>query len=265
MPDWITASGRRQAAITCALVALVAVAAAGLLRTVFGPIGCAVILLAPVLVAGARFGLRTALTAAGLAYLVYAFLFPAPFDPSKLGVAGRGLTLPVFVLAALIAGGATRVFRAWRRGAATDPETTRAVIEATAFFNVTPNEDAIRRKLAETVSAITRTAAAVADRDGRLQAVAGSDWIGATDELEELACALIRQPRDHIVVRGDLRARLISTAGEAQGVILWRRRPRDRAQRSAGDEHVELLGELAAAALARSGRDRPLQVGSLFN
>jgi two-component system sensor histidine kinase KdpD len=185
----IRASGWSKAAIACGLVALASVAA-GLLRTALGPVGCVMILLAPVLVVGPLYGVRTALTAAGLAYLVYGFLFPEPFVPSILGVAGGSLTLPVFLLAAFIAGGFAGVFRAWRRGAATSSETTRAMIEATAFFNVTPNEDAIRQKLAETVSTITRTATVVTDRRGRLRfrADAGSDRIGAVeDELEALA------------------------------------------------------------------------------
>lgn len=254
-------SGLWDAAIVCGLVALAGVAAC-LLRTVFGPVGCVMILLAPVVVAGTLYGVRTSLLAAGLAYLAYAFLFPEPLVPSKLGVTGRNLTLPGFILAALIAGGFARGFQAWRRRSTASPPTTRAVIEATAFFNVTPNADAIRLKLAETVSAMTLTATAVTDRHGRLRAGAGSNWHGAVDELEELADALIRQPRDHIVTRGDFRARLIRTAGQVQGVIIWRRPPRDRARSDAADEHVELLAELAAAAIARSGRDHPVQMGS---
>ena len=223
------------------------------------------ILLAPVVVAGSLYGVQTALTAAALAYLVYASLVAPPFPPSKLGVAGRYLTPPIFILAALSASGVARVLRASRRGAASSPQTTRAMIEATAFFNVTPNEDAIRQKLAETVSAITRTATVVTDRDGRLRfrAGAGPEGIGSVeDELEELACALIRQPQGLILTRGEFRGRLISTPGEVQGVVIWQR-PRTRV--NAADEHVELLVELAGVALARPGRNRPAQTRSSFN
>lgn len=191
--------------------------------------------------------------------------FPEPLFPPKLGAPGGNLTLPVFILAAVIAGGFARAVQGWRRRAAASPEATRAVIEATTFFNVTPNADAIRLKLAETVSALTMTATAVTDRNGVLRAGAGSDWQGAVDELEHLAGALIRNPRDHIVTRGDYRARLIRTAGQVQGVIIWRRPPRDRARSDAADEHAELLAELAAAAIARSGRDRAAQMGSPVN
>jgi K+-sensing histidine kinase KdpD len=263
----IKASGWAKPAIACGLVALAGLAA-GLLRTTLGPAGCAAILLAPVVIVGPLYGVRTALTAAGLAYLVYAFLFPEPFVPSKLGAPGGGLTLPVFLLTALIAGGFAGVFRAWRRSAALSPDTTRAVIEATAFFNVTPNEDAIRQKLAETVWAITQTATVVTDRGGglRFRADAGSDRIGAAeDELAALARAVIGQRRDRFVARGDFRARLISTPGEVQGAVIWRRPACDRFRMAALDEHVELLADLAAAAIARSQRDHTVQMGAPLN
>jgi K+-sensing histidine kinase KdpD len=267
MPLRIRASGWGKAAIACGLVAFASVAA-GLLRTAFGPDGCAMILLAPVLVVGPLYGVRTAVTAAGLAYLVYAFLFLEPFAPSKLGLAGHTLTLPAFLLAALVAGGFTAVLRTWRRGAATPPDATRAVIEATAFFNVTPNEAAIRQKLAETISAITRTATVVTDREGRLRyrADAGADRIGAIeDELGELARAAVGQRRDPFVTRGDFRARLIGMPGEVQGAVIWRRPACDRARMAALDEHVELLADLAAAAIARSQRDHTVQMGASSN
>jgi len=253
-----------EAAIACGLVALAGVVAC-VLRTMVGPVGCAMILLAPVLVAGLLYGVRTALTAAGLAYLVYGCLGAAPFLPAKLGIAGSYLTPPLFILAALIAGGFAHVLQARRRGAAPRSQATRAVIEASAFFSVTPNEDAIRQKLAETVSAMTMTATVVTDPDGRLRirAGAGSDRLGSVqDELEDLARAMLREPQDHIMRRGEFLGRLIGSPGEIQGVVIWRRPPRERSRISAADENIELLASLAGAALARSGRDNPVQTRS---
>jgi K+-sensing histidine kinase KdpD len=254
----IKGSGPRELAVAFGLVAVAGVAAC-VLRAAVGPVGAAMILLAPVVVAGLLYGVRTALAAAGLAYFVHAFLVPEPLLPSKLGVAGRYLTPPVFILAALIAGGFAPVLRASRRGAASWAQTTRAMAEATAFFNVTPNEDAIRQKLAETVSAMTRTVAIVTDRGGRLRfrAGAGSERTGPVeDELEDLVSAIIRQPQAHIVTRGEFCGRLIRTPGQVQGAVIWRR-PRTRT--NATDDLVELLADLAGAAIVRSGRETPVQ------
>lgn len=255
------APGTWDAAIACGLVAFAGVVAWAFLAAI-GPLGCASILLAPIVIAGMLYGARTAMMAAGLAYLVFALLVPEPFLPSKLGAVGRYLTPPVFILTALIAGGFARFLRASQRGSASESQAAHAILEATAFFNVTPNEDAIRQKLAETVSAMTRTAAVVTDRYGRLRfhASAGSDGFGPVErELDDLVGALIRMPRDHILTRGEIRGRLIRTNGQMQGVVAWRRPPRDRARTSAAEEPIELLADLAGAALARSGRDSPAQ------
>lgn len=260
----IRASGTREAAIACGLVAL-AGAVDWVLRTEIGPLGCASILLAPIAITRLLYGMRTAVTAAGLAYLVFALLVAEPLLPANFGDVGRYLTPPVFVLTALIAGGFARFLRASRRDAASGSQAAHAILEATAFFNVTPNEDAIRQKLAETVSAITRTATAVTDRYGRLSfyAGAGADRVDPGEsEFEDLVGALIRRPRDQILTRGGCRGRLIRTNGEMQGVVVWRRPPRDRARMSAADEHVDLLADLAGAALARSGLDTPVQARS---
>ena len=257
----IRASEWWEAAIACGFVALAGVIAWVCLAAI-GPLGCAIILLAPIVIAGSLYGLPTAVTAAVLAYIVFALLVARPLLPSQLGAVGRDLTPPVFILAALISGGVSRLLSASRRGAASGPQTAHAILEATAFFNVTPNEDAIRRKLAETVAAITGSATVVTDRYGRLRfhAGAGSERAGPVEsDFEDLVGELIRRPQDHILTQGELRGRLIRTNGEMQGVVLWRRPLRRRARLSAPDDHVELLADLAGAALARSGRDSPVQ------
>lgn len=261
----IRASGTWEAAIACGLVAL-AGALAWVFRPAIDPLGCASILLAPIAITGLLYGMRTAVTAAGLAYLLFALLVAEPVLPSNLRDVGRYLTPPVFVLTALIAGGVTRILRASRGDAGSGSQAAHAILEATAFFNVTPNEDAIRQKLADTVAAMTRSATVVTDRYGRLRFYAdtGADGFGPLEnELEDLVSALIRKPQDQILTRREICGRLIRTNGEMQGVVVWRRPPpRDRARTSAAEEHVDLLADLAGAALARSGRDTPAQTRS---
>lgn len=109
----IRASGTWEAAIACGLVAL-AGALAWVFRPAIDPLGCASILLAPIAITGLLYGMRTAVTAAGLAYLLFALLVAEPVLPSNLRDVGRYLTPPVFVLTALIAGGVTRILRASR-------------------------------------------------------------------------------------------------------------------------------------------------------
>jgi hypothetical protein len=67
------------------------------------------------------------------------------------------------------------------------------------------------------------------------------------------------------VTRGDFRARLIGMPGEVQGAVIWRRPACDRLRMSALDDHVELLADLASAAIARSGREHPVQMGASLN
>jgi hypothetical protein len=167
--------------------------------------------------------------------------------------------LPIFILSALIADNLAGAVRAIRQRTAAWPQRMRAVVEATAFFNITPNEDAIRQRLAETVSALTGTATVVTDSAGRLKAAAGPDWNASVDdELGKLLWAMLREPRDHIVTRGALRAHLIRSRGELLGVVIWRRRQGERARIDLADEHIELLTDLAAAAIARSGDALPV-------
>jgi hypothetical protein len=214
----------------------------------------------PALFAGAFFRLRTALAAAWLACLVYDFILEGRSLPTRGGAADDVLTLLIFILAALLAGVSTRALRESRRRAASWSRTMRALTDSTAFFAVTPNEDAIRQRLAQTVSALTKAGAVVTDGQGhlRFRAGVGADWAGDVEgELEGLAWTMIREIPDRIVSQGGFRARLIRSPDAVLGALIWRRPRRDG--NHASDEHIELLVELASAAIIRARRDNRVQ------
>lgn len=257
---WIASkpSPLRDAGLAFTLVTLGSVIAY-FLYSPLGEMRLAMILLLPVLFAGLLGGLRAALIAAASAYFVYNFFLVDPPFTLKIVRADDAVTLVVFVVAAFIAGVGPGLLREEQRKAAARSQMMLTIIESNDFFTVTPSEDAIRQRLAESVSSMTKTGAIVTDREGHLshRAGDGTRWKGGLDgELEHLARTAIGQVRKHTVARGSFRARSARLHAVTLGAVIWLPPEGDSSVIREAEEHVGLLADLASAAIVRFRRDQ---------
>lgn len=245
----------RDLLIAAALV-FVAGCTAMLLHSV-GDRRLSMIFMLPVLFSGLVGGMRAGIFAAALAYLVYDLFVVPPIFSLFTATFEDTVALVVFATAAVAAGLGSGVLRDEQRRAAERSRTILMLLDSNSFFTITPNEAAIRQRLADGVAAISGSGAVFVDPEGQLthRANEGSNWFGGLEgELSSLARQAMRHERG-LAARGRFRARAARHQGAPLGAVVWLgpiRRPHTTPE---SDMHIDLMIELASTALARGRRE----------
>jgi K+-sensing histidine kinase KdpD len=242
------------------LVAASLVLAAGgaaLLLHAVGDRRLSMIFMLPVLFSGLIGGMRAGIFAATLSYLVYDMFVVPPIFSLFTATTQDTVALVVFATAAVAAGLGSGVLRDEQRRAAERSRTILMLLDSNSFFTITPNEAAIRQRLADGVAAISGAGAVFIDAEGRLtqRAGDGANWVGG---LEGELCSLARQAMRHergLAANGRFRARAARHQGPPLGAVVWLgpvRRPHTAPET---DMHIDLMVQLASTALARGRRE----------
>ena len=148
----------------------------------FDRVDLGMIFLAAVLAAGVLHGLRPALAAATVAFLVYNYLFLEPRHSFAIGSPIDFLTLVVFWAVALAAGGLAGRVRDQGQDAQRRASAVSALLAASRVFSAAADRDATARAIAEqTAAAAGAKAVVLLPRDGDLEPVAGSPILEALD------------------------------------------------------------------------------------
>ncbi len=242
--------------LACGLVS--AACAFAYVLNAFGDRRLSMIFLLPVLFSGFVGGLRAAIIAAALTYLVYDLFVIPPIFTLFSATAEDTIALVVFASAAVVTGLGSGALREEQRRAAERSRTILTLLETNNFFAITPNEAAIRQRLVDGVTAISGTGAVFMDADGTVthRAGLGEDWLGGLEgELSNLGRLAMRHERAGAAARGRFRARAARDHAGSLGAAVWLGPlARSRGVRER-DEHIAMLVELASAALARSRRE----------
>ena len=157
---------------------LVATAVAFGLDRYFERADLGMVFLSAVLAAGVLYGLRTALAAATVAFLVYDFFFLEPRYTFRIGSPTDVLTLIVFWAAALATGGLAGRLRDQQRATVRRAAAVTSLLSASRRLSATAGREAAAQALAEQLSAATGARAMVMlPKDGEVQPTAGSPSI----------------------------------------------------------------------------------------
>jgi two-component system sensor histidine kinase KdpD len=152
------------------------------LDVAFDRVDLGMIFLAAVLAAGVLHGLRPALAAATVAFLVYNYLFLEPRHSFAIGSPIDFLTLIVFWAVALAAGGLAGRVRDQGRDAQRRASAVSALLAASRVFSAAAGREAAARAIAEqTAAAAGAKAVVLLPRDGELEAMAGAPTLEALD------------------------------------------------------------------------------------
>jgi two-component system sensor histidine kinase KdpD len=215
------------------------------------------IFLLPALFAGVAGGLRAGLFAAVLSYLVYDYFVVPPIFSLFAAKMPDAIALAVFATVAVVTGLGSGALREEQRRASERSRIIMTLLETSNFFTITPNEAAIRQRLAEGVAVISGSGAVVTDAEGAVvhRAGQGADWVGGLEgELSSLARLAMRQERG-LAGRGRFQARAARAHAAVLGAAVWMGPPSRRRSARDRDEHIALLVELAASAIARCRRE----------
>ena len=147
-------AGWRGYAVGAGFVA-VATALAFVLDRTFARADVGMVFLSAVLAAGVLYGLRTSLTAATVAFLVYNFFFLEPRYSFQIGSPTDVLTLLVFWAAALATGGLAGRLRDQQRTTSRRASAVTALLAASRRLSATAQQQDTAQALAEQLSAAT--------------------------------------------------------------------------------------------------------------
>jgi two-component system sensor histidine kinase KdpD len=163
---------------------LAATAISFLLDRSFARADVGMVFLSAVLAAGVLYGLRTALAAATVAFLVYNFFFLEPRYSFRIGSPTDVLTLFVFWAAALATGGLAGRLRDQQRATSRRASAVTTLLAASRRLSATAKQTDTAQALAEQLAAATGARAMVLlPSDGMIAPVAGAP------ELEDLGPA----------------------------------------------------------------------------
>lgn len=145
------------------------------LDTAFDRVELGMIYLAAVLAAGVMHGLRPALAAATVAFLIYNYFFLAPRYSLAIGAPTDVLTLIVFWAAALAVGGLAGRVRDQAVGSQKRAASVASLLAASRTLSAASGKAAVARALAEQAAAASGARAMVfLPRDGDLAPAAGA-------------------------------------------------------------------------------------------
>jgi two-component system sensor histidine kinase KdpD len=171
-----------------ALFIAVATLAAWGLDVAFDRVDLGMIFLAAVLAAGVLHGLRPALAAATVAFLVYNYLFLEPRYSLAVGAPTDFITLVVFWAVALASGGLAGRVREQALGSQRRAAAVTTLLAASRTFSAASGRDAVAKALVEQVSAAAGARAVVLLPEGAEIAVAhGSPELAALDAAQMAA------------------------------------------------------------------------------
>nr|WP_029917238.1 sensor histidine kinase KdpD [Caulobacter sp. UNC358MFTsu5.1] len=160
------------------------------LDVAFDRVDLGMIFLAAVLAAGVLRGLRPALAAATVAFLVYNYMFLEPRHSFAIGAPTDFLTLIVFWAVALAAGGLAGRVRDQGRDAQRRASAVSALLAASRTFSAAAGREAAAKALAEqTAAAVGAKAVVLLPTGGELQTTAGAPTL---DELDAAPMAAAR-------------------------------------------------------------------------
>jgi two-component system sensor histidine kinase KdpD len=146
------------------------------------------IYLAGVLAAGVLYGLRPALAAATVAFLVYNYLFLAPRYSFQIGSPTDFITLIVFWAVALASGGLAGRVRDQALGSQRRAAAVTTLLAASRTLSAATGRDAVARALAEQVSAAAGGRATVLLPEGEeLAPIAGAPSLEPLDAAQMAA------------------------------------------------------------------------------
>jgi K+-sensing histidine kinase KdpD len=255
----ISAMNRVPAILRDLLVAAALVAFAGCAALLLDSVGdrrLSMIFLLPVLFSGMIGGMRAGIFAATFSYVLYDLFIVPPIFSLFSATTEDSVGLVVFATAAVAAGLGSGALRDEQRRAAERSRTILTLLESNSFFTITPNEAAIRQRLADGVAAIAGAGAAFVDPDGRLtQRAEGANWFGGLEgELSSLARQAMRHDRG-LASNGRFRARAVRSQGAPLGAVVWLGPIGRSRTNSEAEMHIDMIIELASAALVRGRRD----------
>lgn len=168
----------------------VATAVSFVLDRTFARADVGMVFLSAVLAAGVLYGLRTALAAATVAFLVYNFFFLEPRYSFQIGSPTDVLTLVVFWAAALATGGLAGRLRDQQKATNRRASAVTTLLAASRRLSAAPKQAEAASVLAEQLAAATGGKALVLlPTDGEIAPAAGSP------KLEELSPAEIAAAR----------------------------------------------------------------------
>jgi two-component system, OmpR family, sensor histidine kinase KdpD len=160
-------------AVGAAFVALATGVSFFLDRT-FARADVGMVFLCAVLAAGVLYGLRTALAAATVAFLVYNFFFLEPRYSFQIGSPTDVLTLFVFWAAALATGGLAGRLRDQQRATSRRASAVTALLAASRRLSATAKQQDTAQALAEQLAASGARAMVLLPMDGEIAPVAGA-------------------------------------------------------------------------------------------
>lgn len=242
--------------LLAAALVLAASAAAWLLHAM-GDRRLSMIFLLPVLFSGLAGGIRAGIFATALSYLVYDLFIVPPFLTLFSATAHDTVALAVFATAAIATGLGSGALRDEQRRAAERSRTILTLLESNSFFTLTPNESAIRQRLAEGVAQIAGAGAVFMDPEGRLthRAAEGRSWCGGVEgELSSLARQAMAHDRG-TAASGRFRARAARHQGASLGAVVWLAPVRRSRASTEAETHIAMMIELASTALSRRRRE----------
>ncbi|NQE64839.1 sensor histidine kinase KdpD [Caulobacter sp. RHG1] len=180
--------GRWQGYAVGALFVAAATLAAWGLDVAFDRVDLGMIFLAAVLAAGVLHGLRPALAAATVAFLVYNYLFLAPRYSLAIGAPTDFITLVVFWAVALASGGLAGRVRDQALGSQRRAAAVTTLLAASRTLSAATGRDAVAQALAEQVAAAAGGRALVLlPENGEIAPFAGSPSLEALDAAQMAA------------------------------------------------------------------------------
>lgn len=180
--------GRWQGYAVGALFVLAATLAAWGLDLAFDRVDLGMIFLAAVLAAGVLHGLRPALAAATVAFVVYNYLFLAPRYSLAIGAPTDFITLVVFWAVALASGGLAGRVRDQALGSQRRAAAVATLLAASRTLSAATGREAVASALAEQVAAAAGGRALVLLPEGdEIAPLAGSPGLEALDAAQMAA------------------------------------------------------------------------------
>lgn len=219
-------------------------AVAEVIYRVFDTDRLSMVFLAGVLVSAVTLGPGPAYFAAAAAFVVYDVYLVEPRFVFTLTSAEDVIVLIVFLAVAVLTGGLAGRLREAQRKAEARARTSGALLRASEEFSASDNEDAVRQALASRIAEAGREAVVFYD---------GSTWTAPARNAAPAALAAIAQaPAAHAATfeAGGWRLRPLRADGHALGVAAWR--PRERSMAEDDDRLVDVLVDMAGAAIVRS-------------
>lgn len=242
----------RDIAVAVFFVCASGVVALGLLLA--GITHVSMIFLSGVLFSAVIAGTRAAILTAALAFFVYDYFWLPPVFTFTITTPEEAITLAVFFLVAVVTGWSSGGLRDRKRRADLRARTLLALVQDSEFF-VTQRQSAIRQRLAEAVTSVTRTGAVVLTPGASVVERAGvaTAWRGPLERTvralgERALYAQVDQP----LIDGSFRARPLRGRESVLGAVVWLAPDASQGTRRECDDYVAILSEVAAAALARA-------------